>query len=86
MRPKAEIKHKGPFTLRTITRNSEPPKRLAHPPYNNPSLSTPSFTLRQQGEDVCCMLFFHFMISMLIFNCVQSNFLNTTSSLRTNRL
>jgi hypothetical protein len=85
MRPKAEIKHKGPFTLRTITRNSEPPKRFAHPPYNNPSFSRRSLTLRQHGEDVCCMLF-HFMISTLIFNCVQSNFWNTTSSLHTNHV
>jgi hypothetical protein len=86
MRPKAEIKHKGPFTLRTITGNSERPKRLAHPPYNHPSFSRPSLTCSQHGEDVCCMLFFHFMLSMLICNCVQSNVLNPTMFFHTSQL
>jgi len=40
MCPKTEIKRKGPFTLRTITRNSEPPKRFLHPPYK-PTLLQP---------------------------------------------
>jgi hypothetical protein len=45
MCPKTEIRRKGPFTLLTITRNSEPPKRFVHPPYK-PTLLQP----RQEGE------------------------------------
>jgi hypothetical protein len=61
MCPKTEIKRKGPFTLRTITRNSEPPKRFIHPPYK-PTLLQPEQAAERLPSLVLFCSFYRFHI------------------------
>jgi len=63
MCPKTEIKRKGPFTLRTITRNSEPPKRFLHPPYK-PTLLQPE----QAAERLLPLVLFSLHFIVFIFS------------------
>jgi hypothetical protein len=77
MCPKAEIKHRGPFTLRTITRNSEASKRVVHPRDGKPSFSGPILTSEAAREGACPTLSFHVMIYTFIVNYIQNQFLAT---------